>query len=187
MTAEGGAASKASTPSTSSTPVRRTTSLLINVSTLLQEPIGALRRFEVDRARGAGLSGEVSGSLRLLRTDQSVLATAQLSTSVADLCGGCLEDIELDLELSFDEEFWPSMDFITGTVIEPPPERAGFAVIDGQIDLSEAVRQYVDMGRPMSPRCGSDCPGLDTSASMEPPVDARWAALSALKIDSEGE
>ncbi len=181
MTAEGGAAS------TASTPVRRTTSLLINVSTLLQEPIGSLRRFDVDRARGAGLSGEVSGSLRLLRTDQSVLATASLSTAVGDVCGGCLEEIELQLELSFDEEFWPAMDAFSGIAIEPPPERVGFSVIDGQIDLSEAVRQYVDMGRPMSPRCGSDCPGLDTSASTEPPVDARWAALSALKIDSEGD
>lgn len=172
---------------TSNTQVRRTTSLLINVSTLLQEPIGALRRYEVDEARTAGLAGPVNGSLRLLRTDQSVLATATLQTSVADLCGGCLEAIELEIELTFDEEFWPSMDAITGLAIEPPPERAGFGVIDGQIDLSEAVRQYVEMERPMSPRCGTDCPGLDTSASTEPPVDARWSALSALQIDSEGD
>ena len=178
MTADGG---------TANTPVRRTTSMLINVSTLLQEPIGSLRRFEIVGALGNGLSAEVNGSLRLLRTDQSVLATASLSTTVSDLCGGCLEDIELDLELNFDEEFWPSMDYLTGTAIEPPPERAGFAVIDGQIDLSEAVRQYVEMGRPMSPRCGSDCRGLDTSTTTEPPVDARWAALSALQIDSEGD
>ncbi len=178
MTAEGG---------TANAPVRRTTSLLINVSTLLQESIGSLRLYEVESARGAGLDGEVNGSLRLLRTDQSIMATAMLRTAVSDVCGSCLEDIALDLELSFDEEFWPSMDMITGTSIEPPPERAGFAVIDGQIDLSEAVRQYVDMGRPMSPRCGSDCLGLDTSTSTEPPVDARWSALSALKIESEGD
>ena len=182
MTAEAG---------TANPPVRRTTSLLINVSTLLQEPIGALRRFEVDGAVGNGLSAEVNGSLRLLRTDQSVLTTASLTTSVSDVCGGCLEEIAVRLELSFDEEFWPSMDVVSGVAIEPPPERAGFSVIDGQIDLSEAVRQYVEMGRPMSPRCGSDCPGLDTNASIEPPVDARWAALSelksALQIDSEGD
>lgn len=178
MTADGG---------TASAPVRRTTSLLINVSTLLQEPIGSLRRFDVDGARGSGLSGAVSGTLRLLRTDQSVLATASFTTAIRDVCGGCLTEIELDLDLTFDEEFWPAMDVISGVAIEPPPERAGFSVIDGQIDLSEAVRQYVDMGRPMSPRCGSDCPGLRTSLSTEPPVDARWSALSALKIESEGD
>ena len=62
--------------------IRRTTSLIINVSTLLQEPIGSLRRYEIDGARAAGLDGAVSGALRLLRTDQSILATASLATSV---------------------------------------------------------------------------------------------------------
>ena len=79
------------------------------------------------------------------------------------------------------------MDMISGIAIEPPPERAGFSVIDGQIDLSEAVRQYTEMERPMSPRCGADCLGLDASASTEAPVDARWAALATLKLDSEGD
>lgn len=178
MTVEGGAANSS---------VRRSSSLLINVSTLLQEPIGALRRYRVEDARGAGLAGEVNGSLRLLRTDQSVLATAEFSTGLREVCGGCLEEIDLVLDVSFDEEFWPSIDAFSGERIDPPPERAGFAVIDGQIDLSEAVRQYVEMERPMSPRCGTDCPGLDTSTSMEPPVDARWSALAALQIDSEGD
>ena len=183
MTAAGGSASPA---------LRRTTSLLINVSTLLQEPIGALRQFEVKSAHAAGLSAAVQGGLRLLRTDQSVLATASLTTAMTDVCGGCLEEIEVVLEVSFDEEFWPSFDSITGGSLEPPPERAGFSVIDGQIDLSEAVRQYVEMGRPMSPRCGASCPGLTTNESTEPPVDSRWAALSALNIEpsskeSEGD
>ncbi|MDE2746962.1 MAG: DUF177 domain-containing protein [Chloroflexota bacterium] len=169
------------------TPVRRTNSLLINVSTLLQEPIGSLRRYEVDSARERGIDHEVSGTLRLLRTDQSVLATASLKTTVNDLCGSCLEEVEQELELNFDEEFWPSIDAFSGLAIEPPPERAGFSVIDAQIDLTEAVRQYVEMQRPMSPRCGEDCQGLDTNTTTEAPVDDRWAALSALKIESEGD
>ena len=177
-TVEGGTANPA---------VRRSVSLLINVSTLLQEPIGALRRYDIEGARGAGLAGAVSGSLRLLRTDQSVLATASLSTAVSEICGSCLEEIELSLHMTFDEEFWPAMDIGSGIRIEPPPERVGFAVIDGQIDLSEAVRQYVEMERPMSPRCGADCPGLDASSLVAPLVDARWSALSALQIDSEGD
>ncbi len=176
MTAEGRIAGDA---------VRRTTSLLINVATLLQEPIGALRRYEVTAARGVGLEAEVSGSLRLLRTDQSVLATASLSTSVSDLCGGCLQELTVPLELDFDEEFWPASDPMQGVAIEPPPERAGFAVIDGQIDLSEAMRQYVEMRRPMSPRCGPDCPGLDSQAPSEAPLDDRWSALAALKLEIE--
>jgi len=161
------------------------TSLLINVSTLLQEPIGSLRRYEVADARGAGLESGISGSLRLLRTDQSVLVTASLSTAARDLCGGCLQELELPIELAFDEEFWPASDAALGVAIEPPPERAGFDVIDGQIDLSEAVRQYLEMGRPMSPRCGEDCPGLTDHEPQEAPVDDRWSALAALKLELE--
>ena len=178
MTAESG---------TAGAPVRRTNSLLFNVSTLLQEPIGSSRRFHVDRAAERSLDTEVSGTLRLLRTDQSVLATAALTTTVRDVCGGCLIEVDVGLELTFDEEFWPSMDPVSGLSIEPPPERVGFAVIDGQIDLSEAVRQYVEMQRPMSPRCGADCPGLETNTSTEAPVDDRWSALSALKLELKGD
>ena len=176
MTAESGIAGPA---------VRRTTSLLINVSTLLQEPIGSLRRYDMVDARGAGLESGISGSLRLLRTDQSVLATASLSTTTRDLCGGCLQELELPIELPFDEEFWPASDAALGVAIEPPPERAGFDVVDGQIDLSEAVRQYLEMGRPMSPRCGEDCPGLTDDEQEEAPVDDRWSALAALKLELE--
>ena len=178
MTAEGGPIRP---------PVRQTASLLINVSTLLQEPIGALRRFEVDVLRAPGLDAGVNGSLRLLRTDQSILATAALTTSVADICGGCLEAVTVEIEVEFDEEFWPSADAASGLSLEPPPERVGFAVIDGQIDLSEAVRQYVEMNRPMSPRCGADCAGLERSLLPEPSVDPRWAALAALQLESNGE
>ena len=167
--------------------VRTIASLLINVSTLLQESIGSLRRFEIDSARGAGLPSPVSGTLRLLRTDQSLLATAELTTTVADLCGSCLNDLELEIEIGFDEEFWPPADAVTGMALEQPPERDGFAVIDGQIDLSEAVRQYVEMNRPMSPRCAEDCPGMEIAEQREAPADPRWAALASLRLTTEGD
>ena len=112
--AEGGAASSA---------VRHTTSLLFNVSTLLQEPIGSVRRYEVTNARGNGLSSDVSGALRLLRTDHSILATAELSTVVAELCGGCLCEITLPMALAFDEEFWPPAEAASDDYLQPPQEQ----------------------------------------------------------------
>lgn len=184
MTAEGTAGGGAA-----GSAVRHTTSLLFNVSTLLQEPIGSVRRYEVTYARGNGLSSDVSGALQLLRTDHSLLATAELSTVVADLCGGCLCEMTLPLDVSFDEEFWPPAEAASDDYLQPPQEQIGFSVIDGQIDLSEAVRQYIEMGRPMSPRCGQDCPGLETEAMSEAPVDDRWSALAALqqKLQQESE
>ena len=84
-------------------------SLLINVSTLLQESIGALRLYELAEAEfryGDGVC-LVAGPLRLLRTDQSVMASAQLNTSAEEVCGVCLGPATVELELEFDEEFWP--------------------------------------------------------------------------------
>ena len=167
--------------------VRHTTSLLFNVSTLLQEPIGSVRRYEVTNARGNGLSAEVNGTLRLLRTDHSLLATAAFSTLVADLCGSCLRAMSLPLEVSFDEEFWPPSEAASDDFLQPAQEQIGFSVIDGQIDLAEAVRQYIEMGRPMSPRCGQDCPGLATESPSEAPVDDRWSALAALQQELKQE
>ena len=163
---------------------RQLNSLLINVSTLLQESIGALRLYELAEAEfryGDGVH-LVAGPLRLLRTDLSVMASAQLRTSAEEVCGACLGPAIVELELEFDEEFWPASDALTGRPVEPPPERDGFAVIDGQIDLNEVVRQYVEMARPMSPRCGPACPGAGLpAADDEHPTDHRWAALAALR------
>lgn len=168
---------------------RRLDSLVINVSTLLQAEIGATREYEISDAafRCGGSLRTVIGSLWLLRTDQSVLASAQLCTTADDLCGSCLEPITLYLELEFDEEFWPSTDSVTGRAIDVPPEREGFDVVDSQIDLTEAVRQYTEMALPMSPRCGSSCPGTGFDqkdrerADGAPVPDERWAALVALR------
>ena len=95
---------------------RQLNSLLINVSTLLQESIGALRLYELAEAEfryGDGVC-LVAGPLRLLRTDQSVMASAQLRTSSEEVCGACLGPAIVELELEFDEEFWPGSDPVTG-------------------------------------------------------------------------
>lgn len=167
--------------------LRHSTSLLFNVSTLLQEPIGSLRRYEVTSARGNGIEAEISGTLRFLRTDHSILVSATFATEVTDLCGGCLQEITLPLQLSFDEEFWPPSEVASDDALQPPLEQIGFSVIDGQIDLAEAVRQYVEMERPMSPRCGQDCHGLQTQSASDSEVDNRWSALAALQRELQHE
>ena len=179
--------------STIAQSVRHSTSLTFNVSTLLQESVGAVRQMRLEQATGRDPHMGVSGSLRLLRTDHSILATASLTTAVTEICGGCLNETTLGLSLSFDEEYWPTQTEIA-TVRQPyeadpsdPMERDGFAAIDGQIDLSEAVRQYVDMARPMSPRCGPDCPGLETEPQAEGNPDDRWAPLASLKQALEAD
>ena len=164
---------------------RRIDSLLINVSTLLQEAVGATREYELadGEFRYEGAIRPIAGEVRLLRTDQSVLVSGSLQTSTEDMCGACLSPVALELQIEFDEEFRPAG---SAQAEDPFAEPDGFAVVDGQIDLSEVVRQYAEMARPMSPRCGTECPGAaDPEGSgkeeAEPPIDARWAVLSQLQ------
>ena len=146
-----------------------TASLLLNVSTLLQEPVGAVRDYHLHTAT-------LDGPLRLLRTDQSLLVSGRLETTAEDICGACLAPLSLSLRLEFDEEFWPAAAPLDG-----------FAVLDGQLDLTEVVRQYVEMARPISPRCAADCPGLGSAqAGGEPQIDDRWAALASLREPQPG-
>ena len=164
---------------------QRIDSLLINVSTLLQEAVGAVREYELTGGgfRYDGAVRPIAGAVRLLRTDQSVLVSGSLQTSTEDMCGACLSPVALDLQIEFDEEFRPAG---AAQPEDPFAEPDGFGVDDGQIDLGEVVRQYAEMARPMSPRCGPECPGAATDLSgseqeAEQPIGARWAALSQLQ------
>ena len=157
-----------------------------NVSQLLQEPIGSRRSFrlEGDPLEAGGQRTAVSGEVELLRTDGSILATARLSAPLAALCSDCAREFEKPLSLTFSEEFWPAYDQVTQARVDVPEGREGFRVVEGQLDLTEAVRQYIEMARPMRPHCGPNCLGIQTGpgsgGGAEPP-DARWGALAALR------
>lgn len=168
--------------------------VIFNVSTLLQEPIGSVRVHQVD-ATLLVIDEEpltVSGSMRLLRTDGSVLVEAELEAVVVAVCDRCLRELSLPLTLALREEYWPPVDPRRHEVVEVPEGREGFAVVEGHIDLREAIRQYVVMERPMRTDCGAGCPGRplgEESRSDSAPderrdaesVDSRWAALRGLR------
>ncbi len=179
-------------------------SLQFNVSTLLQEPIGNRRYYQVLDAP-IELEREttsVSGPVDMMRTDGSILVTAELALAVQESCSVCLDPFKLPLELELREEFWPEVDPLSHLPLDVPDEREGFPVVEAQLDLSEAIRQYVVMARPISTRCGADCPGPPVVAGMtfqfsadeaEPDsgtgsdtpatstIDTRWAALRRLR------
>jgi uncharacterized metal-binding protein YceD (DUF177 family) len=175
-------------------PSQSDTSLTFNVATLLNEPIGARREYAL-----SGLaftfqqtSTPLHGTLHLLRTDGSIVAVVDLELTITATCGACLEPYETPITVHFEEEFWPDYDPLTNQQPEIPDEREGFPIVEAQLDLHEAVRQYIEMERPMSPRCSSDCPGPTRSSDQpdrptaplsDEPIDSRWAALQTWKDD----
>jgi uncharacterized protein len=179
-------------------------SLRFNVSTLLQEPIGNRRYYDVLDAP-IDLEGDttsVSGPVDMMRTDGSILVTATLALTVQEACSICLDSFGLPLELELREEFWPEVDPLSHLPLDVPDEREGFPVVEAHLDLSEAIRQYVLMARPISARCGADCPGppvvagvtfhfsadeaepdsgTDCATPATSKIDTRWAALRRLR------
>ena len=156
-----------------------------NVSQLLQEQIGSRRSFllEGDPLEQEGRATAVSGEVELMRTDSSILATARLGATLTSVCADCAGAFEEPVALAFSEEFWPAYDLVTQERVVMSEGREGFRVVEGQLDLTEAVRQYVEMARPMKPHCGPNCPGVPVALARgkraEP--DQRWGALEALR------
>lgn len=167
----------------------------INVSQLLQEPIGSIREFKVDEAVdifGDGKKYGVSGSCRLLRTQRSILTSCILDTEVELTCSRCLDTFRLPLKLKFEEEYFPTVEVSNGAPLTLPDEPGIFTINAHHIlDLTEATRQYAVMANPMKPLCRKDCAGLCQRCGQnlnlgqcECPrqeIDSRWSALTQLK------
>ncbi len=109
---------------------------------------------------GLGMS-HVSGLLRLVRTNRSILAKGYLKTGLVLECARCLEEYHCPLEFFIEEEFFPVLEVASGLAAEQEYE-AGDLIIDEdfQLDISEAVRQYAVMNMPMKPLCRLDCAGI---------------------------
>lgn len=136
----------------------------INVSQLLKEPIGATRSYKVNEVADiTGDSGShiVHGKIKLLRTDQGVLAKIALRTDVEVTCSRCLSSFDCPLTLNFEEEYFPVLDIIGGTPLSPPDEPGCLTIDEHHIlDSTEAARQYALLTIPMKPVCNTNCAGL---------------------------
>ena len=160
-----------------------------NVSTLMQEPSGAARTYEVDERveLGDGLdSARVSGSVRLMKTDRGVWVSAGLDSVAQSQCARCLEPYRQAIRMEIEEEYLPYP--------EPGAEGAGPDVEAPRIDESQlldmtgVITQYVDLSLPMKPVCGPDCKGLCAHCGSDLNVsacgcdqgllDSRWAPLT---------
>lgn len=174
--------------------------MLINVATLAQEPIGHARRYHADAERVSvperGFEQEITGWVRLIRSERGVLVTASLDLDpVGLMCDRCLEPFQAPMHIEFDEEYVIARDPTTGYRIEVEEEEF---TVDGSwhLDLSEAVRQYEESAIPIQAICRPGCRGLcptcgqnlnEASCSCAAPADDRWNALASLAERLHGE
>jgi uncharacterized protein len=176
--------------------------LEFNVAQLLKEATGATRSYEVEADLHNDFDDEelkviapLVGQVKFLRTGPNILATGVLETTIEKSCGRCLTTFTTPVTIELEEEFFPTLDVITGTVITQPPEIEEANLIDEQhiLDLSEVVRQEILVESDNLLYCRPDCKGLCPQCGQDlnigscncqnETVDPRWAGLQALSED----
>ena len=135
----------------------------INVSQQLRSSTGTKRDYGIDEVVDiVGDGGDrVQGEVSLTRTGKGILARATMSTEVNLTCSRCLNSFNYALTFRFEEEYFPTLDVISGIPLSLPDEADPFIIDEYHIlDLTEAVRQYGLLAIPMKPLCHEGCGGL---------------------------
>ncbi len=165
---------------------------MVDVRDLINRPGSMHERhldFTVPEDLGEGLVAVKAGStldteLRLESMHEGILASAEVSASAVGVCGRCLIDIELPVQVEFQELFAYSLD-----------EAFEYEVQDDHVNLEPLIRDAVVLSLPFQPVCQPDCPGLDIetglrladSAQLEPKEtrDPRWSVLAEFQASED--
>ena len=128
----------------------------INIGFLINQPIGYTRAIPFELAEyelgDEYIFSNLSGTIELTRTQDGLRAAANLSASIEDECGRCLDKFLNRLNTSFEE-------FFTFPFVEPSEDEIAVPE-DGNIDFEPIVHDYLLMENRITPLCREDCLGL---------------------------
>ncbi len=165
---------------------------VVNVVGLLKGQVGNTRSYALHLDAfplDDELTAErVTGEVRLTRLQDRILADVNARGRVELECVRCLRPYEQPFETAFTEEYRQMVDVRTGAnipaelVTDKDAADEVFEIDENhELDLGEALRQWIVLTLPMRADCGPDCPGPDvTEVGEGEPVDERFAALSRL-------
>jgi uncharacterized protein len=171
--------------------------MLFNVLRELRQGIGSVNEYELSetetRADDVVIHG-LTGTVRFLRTDRGLLARVRAQGTLDEECSRCLREVRSPVYVDFEEEYVPLVDADTGAPVRLEAGDDTFRINPRfELDLREALRQYILMSEPVKPLCKADCAGLcpvcgtDLNAGphqCEEPPDERWSALAGLKTET---
>ena len=132
--------------------------------------------------------------LRLEAVMEGVLVTGTAQADLVGECVRCLDPIEDDLDVRFQELFVYD-DKAQAESDDELDDQDVRRLQDDLIDLEPLLRDAVVLALPFQPLCSPDCPGLcpecgarladDPEHGHADPIDPRWAALSNLADQPE--
>ena len=128
--------------------------------------------------------------LRLEAVMEGVLVTGSASAELAGECARCLEPIDDEIDVRFQELFvYDDQDYSS-------EEDDEVSMLEGDLlDLEPLLRDAVVLALPFQPLCEDDCPGLcaecgarlaeDPGHTHEAAIDPRWGKLQQLQQDPD--
>jgi uncharacterized protein len=140
-------------------------SLIFNVSGLLGEVPGSVRHITISAPPldfGDELTqiADLTGDLKLTRTNRGLFVRGKLHTAIAQTCARCLRDIDYPIVLDIDEEALPTIDIASGAPVAPEDDVDLRLTDHHELDLEQEVRDGILVSEPIAPLCREDCPGL---------------------------
>jgi uncharacterized protein len=169
--------------------------MLFNVAQLMKSPVGTsfvtdFQENEVTLDDDLKVVGPLKGHARMRRTNQGLLVDGWVDLTLKLSCTRCLKDFEQPMHVTFEEQFYPTIDIVTGMPLPPFDAEEIFPIDEHhQMDLTEATRQRVLLALPMVTVCQEDCKGLCAQCGKDlnlgpcdckPEPDSRWYALEQL-------
>jgi uncharacterized protein len=140
---------------------------------------------------GVPAGSDLQLDLRLEAVMEGVLVSGTARGLAAGECVRCLDDLERELEVTFQELFaYPDTRSSAHAHQQGADEDEELHELEGDLlDLEPVVRDAVVLALPFQPVCSPDCPGLcsecgarlaDDPGHMHDSTDPRWAALQTL-------
>jgi uncharacterized protein len=175
--------------------MKRLESIIFNVAQLMKAPVGTsfVNDFQEDTIQfddDIKVISPLNGHVRMRRTNQGLLVDGWVELTLELSCNRCLKELEQPVHVNFEEQFYPTVDVVSGLPLAPFDEDEIFPIDDHhQVDLTEAIRQNLLLDLPMVTLCQEDCKGLCPQCGQdlnlgpcecEPEVDARLSVLKTL-------
>ena len=177
--------------------------MIYNVAGLLTGNLGDTDQYEIENENleleGLTLN-EIHGPIRLMRTDRTVLVTAEINAVMHSACSRCLEPATVNVFVNMEEEYSPA----NGDLINKSGKSSdSVSTNDGDyydttltitdqnhLDLTEGLGQSLLGALPIAILCKEDCLGICPicvvnrniiqCSCAENSTDSRWAGLAGL-------
>ncbi len=177
--------------------------MIYNVAHLMKSAPGTTHDDQIDgadanaedlRLDDAEAVGAATGRVRLNRTNLGVYADATVSIPTRLQCARCLKDFTTTLTFPVREEFFPTIDILTGAPMQAEHSEDAFPIdLQHELDMREAIRQNFLLALPSRALCREDCAGLCPQCGHDlndgpcgcvaEPLDDRFSALRGLFAD----